>query len=394
MPCDGSVDIGVSIVAGASFIIREYAGAWTIWWSAPATNKSEVRSQKADTRSAGANQVILLPSAFILEFMTKPVVLVTGTAITQDAQQPLREAGCEILFMKPPVDEPALLKVFTEHPVSVVILRGPAPFTPAVFDAAKHLKIISKHGAGIDSVDLGSATAHGVAVMVTNGANADAVAEHSLALMFALTRELPRYERLLRGGGWKDQGYQVRDFSERTVGIVGHGQIGSRTARLALACGAKVIVHSRRRAELPKGMEWEESLDGLLARADIVSLHTPLSGETRGMIGAAQLAKMKPTAFIVNTSRGKLIDEPALIAALKEGRIAGAGLDVFAQEPPDPQNPLFSMPNVIVTPHIASSTTGAARQMGVIGAQNILHYLRGEVYDERNFINPQVMKPR
>ena len=139
-------------------------------------------------------------------------------------------------------------------------------------------------------------------------------------------------------------------------------------------------------------MEWEESLDGLLARADIVSLHTPLSEETRGMIGAAQLAKMKPTAFIVNTSRGKLIDEPALIAALKEGRVAGAGLDVFAQEPPGPANPLFSMPNVIVTPHVASSTTGAARQMGNIGARNILHYLRGEVYDERNFINPEVMR--
>ena len=322
----------------------------------------------------------------------KPVVLVTGSAITQHAQQPLREAGFDIVFMKPPVDEPALLRALAEHPVSVVILRGPAPFTRAVFDAAKHLRIISKHGAGIDSVDLASATAHGVAVMVTNGANADAVAEHSLALMFALARELPRYERMLRGGGWKDQGYQVRDFSERTVGIVGYGQIGSRTARLARACGAQVIVHSRRQTKLPEGMEWEESLDGLLARADIVSLHTPLSGETRGMIGAAQLAKMKPTAFIVNTSRGKLIDEPALIAALTEGRIAGAGLDVFAQEPPDPKNPLFSMPNVIVTPHVASSTTGAAKQMGIIGAQNILHYLRGEVYDQRNFINPQVIK--
>ena len=326
--------------------------------------------------------------------MSKPLVLVTGSAITQHAQQPLREAGFEILFMKPPVDEAALLKVFAAQPVSVVILRGPAPFTPAVFDAAKHLRIISKHGAGIDSVDLASATARGVAVMVTNGANADAVAEHSLALMFALARELPRYERLLRGGGWKDQGYQVRDFSERTVGIVGYGQIGTRTARLAQACGAKVIIHSRRRIEPLHGMEWEGSLDGLLARADIVSLHTPLSEETRGMIGAAQLAKMKPTAFIVNTSRGKLIDEPALVAALKEGRIAGAGLDVFAQEPPDPSNPLFSMPNVIVTPHVASSTTGAAKQMGIIGARNILHYLRGEVYDERNFINPEVMSRR
>jgi D-3-phosphoglycerate dehydrogenase len=210
--------------------------------------------------------------------------------------------------------------------------------------------------------------------------------------MFALARELPRYERLLRGGGWKDQGYQVRDFSERTVGIVGYGQIGSRTARLARACGAQVIVHSRRRPELPEGMQWEDTLDGLLERADIVSLHTPLTGAARGMIGAAQLARMKPTSVIINTSRGKLIDEPALVAALQEGRIAGAGLDVFAQEPPDPGNPLFSMPNVIVTPHVASSTTGAARQMGVIGARNILHYLRGEVYDERNFINPEVLR--
>jgi D-3-phosphoglycerate dehydrogenase len=322
----------------------------------------------------------------------KPVVLVTGTTISEQAQQPLRDAGFEIAFMKMPVDERAMLQAFADHPVTAVILRGPAPFTPAVFDAAKSLRIISKNGAGIDSVDLASATAHGVAVMITEGANADAVAEHSLALMLALTRELPRYERVIRGGGWKDQGYQVRDFRERVVGIVGYGQIGSRTARLAQACGARVIVHSRRRVELPKGMEWEESLDGLLPRADIVSLHCPLSDQTRKLISASRIAKMKRGSLIVNTSRGRLIDEEALIAALKDGHLGGAGLDVFAQEPPDPKNPLFSMANVIVTPHVASSTTGAAKQMGAICAQNILHYLRGELYDERNFINPQVMK--
>jgi D-3-phosphoglycerate dehydrogenase len=326
--------------------------------------------------------------------VSKPVVLVTGTAISEQAQQPLREAGFEMAFMKTPVDERAMLLALADPAVTAVILRGPAPFTPAVFEAAKGLRIISKNGAGIDSVDLASATAHGVAVMITEGANADAVAEHSLALMFALTRELPRYERLLRGGGWKDQGYQVRDFRERAVGIVGYGQIGSRTARLAQACGAKVIVHSRRRVEVAQGMEWEDSLHGLLARADIVSLHTPLTDKTRNLIDAAGLAKMKRGALIVNTSRGRLIDEPALIAALESGQLAGAGLDVFAQEPPDPKNPLFSMPNVIVTPHVASSTTGAAKQMGAICAQNILHYLRGEVYDERNFMNPQVMKVR
>lgn len=324
--------------------------------------------------------------------MAKPVVLVTGTHISQAAQQPLREAGMEVAFTTGQPDERAMIEAFAEHRPVAVILRGPAPFTPAVFEAAKGLRIISKNGAGIDSVDVASATAHGVAVMVTEGANADAVAEHSLALMLALSRELPRYERLIRGGGWKDQGYQVRDFRERTVGIIGYGQIGTRTARLAQACGAEVVVHSRRRVEPLHGMEWADTLDRLLERADIVSLHCPLTESTTGMIGARELAAMKAGSLIVNTSRGRLIDEPALIAALQRGHLAGAGLDVYSREPPDPKNPLFSMTNVIVTPHVASSTTGAARQMGAIGARNILHYLRGEVYDERNFVNPQVLR--
>ncbi len=326
--------------------------------------------------------------------MANPVALVTGTFLSEQARKPLAAAGLEVVLMNSPVDEPALLKAFAAHDVVAVVLRGPTPFTPAVFDAAPKLKIISKNGAGIDSIDLKSATAHGVAVMVTEGANADAVAELTLTLMLALVRELARYGSLIRGGGWKDQGYLVRDFRERTVGIVGYGQIGSRTARLAAACGAKVVIHSRTRAEPPAGMEWEDSLDALLDRADILSLHTPLTDRTRGFIGAPQLARMKRGSLVVNTSRGKLFDEAALIAALQSGHLAGAGLDVYAQEPPDPKNPLFSLPTVICTPHVASSTTGAADQMGAIGAQNIIHYLRGEVYDRRNFINPEVQKMR
>lgn len=324
--------------------------------------------------------------------MAKPVVLVTGTHISQAAQQPLREAGFEVAYTKAQPDERAMIEAFAAQPVAAVILRGPAPFTPAVFDAAKDLRIISKNGAGIDSVDVASATAHGVAVMVTEGANADAVAEHSLALMLALVRELPRYERLLRGGGWKDQGYQVRDFRGRVVGIVGYGQIGARTARLAQACGARMMVHSRRRVDLLHGMEWADSLEALLPRIDILSLHCPLTEATSRMIGARELARMKPGSLLVNTSRGRLVDEPELIAALQSGHLAGAGLDVFDQEPPDPGNPLLALPNVIVTPHVASSTTGAADRMGAICAENILHYFRGEVYDARNFVNPHVVR--
>ena len=326
--------------------------------------------------------------------MSKFNVLVTGTAVSEQARKLLRDADAEVVFMQNPVDEKALLEEFSRRKTPAVLLRGPAPFTPAVFAAARDLKIISKHGVGIDSVDLESATAHGVAVMVTNGTNADAVAEHALALMLSLTRELPRFDREMRKGGWKNQAYLVRDFRDRTVGIVGYGQIGRKAARLASACGASVVIHSRTRAELPPGMEWEDNLDRLLGRVDIVSLHCPLTDQTRGMIGEKQLRLMKPGALLINTSRGKLIDEPALVAALKAGQLAGAGLDTFATEPPGAGNPLFSLPNVVCTPHIASSTTDAALQMGTIAAKNIISYLLGEIYDHRNFINPAVFKAK
>ena len=326
--------------------------------------------------------------------MTQPTVLVTGATVAQQAQKLLRDAGLDIVFMDTTTNEQSVLAELSRRTVPAVLLRGPAPFTPKVFAAAKDLKIISKHGVGIDSVDLESATAHGVAVMITSGTNAGAVAEHALALMFALVRELPRFDRELRKGIWKNQNYLVRDFCDRTVGIVGYGQIGQKTAALASACGANVILHSRTRGEPPPGMEWEDDLGRLLARADIVSLHCPLTDKTRGFIGAKQFALMKPGSLIINTSRGKLIEEPALIDALKNGPLAGAGLDTFAVEPPDPANPLFALPNLLCTPHISSATTHAVAQMGVVAAHNIVSYLRGEVYDPRNFINPAVFKPR
>jgi D-3-phosphoglycerate dehydrogenase len=271
-----------------------------------------------------------------------------------------------------------------------LLLRGSPPLNAAVLASARGLKIIAKHGAGVDSVDIGAATRHGIAVMVTGGANADAVAEHTLALMLALTRELPRFDREARGGGWRNLHQFVRDFRTRTVGIVGYGQIGERAARLAQACGATVVIHTRSNFTPPAGMTVESNLDRFLENVDIVSLHCPLTEKTRGMIGAAQFARMKPGAILINTARGPVVDEPALIDALKTGRLAGAGLDTFAIEPPDPENPLFKLPNIIVTPHIAAVTTDAMMRMGTIAADNIICWLRGEVHDPRNFLNPEV----
>jgi D-3-phosphoglycerate dehydrogenase len=324
--------------------------------------------------------------------MAQSSILVTGHTIAEEGHKMLRDAGFDVVFMGGDIGEPFLLKEFGRRTVPAVLLRGPAPFTPAVFDAAKDLRIISKRGAGIDSVDLASATAHGVAVMITNGTNAAAVAEHALALMLALARELPQFDRRMRAGQWKDPAHVVRDFSQRTVGIVGYGEIGKRVAALVQAFGAQVVVHSRTRGAPPPGAEWEDDLDRLVARADILSLHCPLTEKTRGLIGRKQFALMKPGAVLVNTARGKLIDEPAMVDALKSGKLAAAALDVFDREPPDPANPLFTLPNVLCTPHVASTTTHAEAQMGVIAAQNILCWLRGEVYDPRNFINPQVSR--
>jgi len=322
--------------------------------------------------------------------VSKPIVLVTAETVSALAQSLLREGGAEVVFMPEQIDEASLTAALQRTRAAAVLLRGSPPFTAQVMAAAPDLKIIAKHGAGVDSVDIAAATRHGIAVMVAGGANADAVAEHALALMLALTRELPRFDRETRAGQWRNLDQFTRDFRTRTVGIVGYGQIGERTARLAAACGATVVIHTRSAIPLPEGMTLEPDLDRLLAQVDILSLHCPLTDRTRGLIGAPQFALMKPGAILINTARGPVVDEPALVAALQAGRLAGAGLDTFAVEPPDPANPLFALPQVIVTPHIAAATTDAMVRMGTIAANNIISWLRGEVYDQHNFLNPQV----
>jgi len=324
--------------------------------------------------------------------VSQSIVLVTAATVSDLAQDLLRAGGVELAFMPDAIDENVLIAALSQPNVQAVLLRGSPPLTDRVFAAARGLKIIAKHGAGVDSVDMASATRRGIAVMVAGGANADAVAEHALAMMLSLARELPRFDRETRQGAWRDLSHFTRDFRVRTVGIVGYGQIGERTAKLAQACGAQVVIHTRSNITLPPGMTLETDLNRLLAQVDILSLHCPLTEKTRGLIGAAQLARMKPGALLINTARGPIIDEPALVSALQSGKLAGAGLDTFAVEPVAATNPLFALPNVLVTPHVAAATTDAMLRMGTIAANNILSYLRGEVYDRRNFLNPEVIK--
>jgi D-3-phosphoglycerate dehydrogenase len=317
------------------------------------------------------------------------VVLVTAMHLSPEAQKILTDAGGEIVFMPDPVDEAALIARFSEKPVHAVVLRGSKPFTARVLDAASHLKVIAKNGAGVDSVDIATATRRGVAVMVAAGANAEAVAEHSLALMLALTRDLAALDRKVRSGGWEGTGHQGRDFRGSLVGIIGFGSIGRATARMAAALGANVVVMDS--FAKSDEFEMEDNLDRLLARADIVSLHCPLTESTRGLIGRHQLGMMKKGALLINTARGPLVDEPALVAALRSGHLAGAGLDTFATEPIAAGNPLLELTNVILTPHVAGVTRNAVLGVSTITATNVVDRIKGRPLDRRNLVNPEVL---
>ncbi len=325
--------------------------------------------------------------------MDRYTVLVTAQHLVPEAQQILRDAGARIEFMTDPITEGSLIERFAAGPVDAVVLRGSKPFTARVLAAARGLKIIAKNGAGIDSVDLDEAARRGITVAVAPGANADAVAEHSVALMLALVRDLHRLDRKLRQGGWEGTSWLGRDFRGSVVGLVGYGSIGRSTARLASALGARVIVFGRARSEAD-GFELETDLDQLLARVDILSLHCPLTEQTRCLIGRRELALLKPGALLVNTARGPIIDEAALVDALRSGHLGGAGLDTFEVEPIAPDNPLLALDNVILTPHVAGVTRNAALQVATITAQNVVDTLAGRTLPRAHLVaGPAASRP-
>jgi D-3-phosphoglycerate dehydrogenase / 2-oxoglutarate reductase len=317
--------------------------------------------------------------------MERYTVLVTAQHLVPEAQAILRDAGARIEFMADPITEASLVERFAAGPVEAVVLRGSKPFTARVLAAAQGLKIIAKNGAGVDSVDLAEAARRGIAVAVAAGANADAVAEHALALMVSLTRNLPGLDRKVRAGGWESTAYLGRDFRGSVVGIVGYGSIGRSTARLAAALGARVVV-LRSRGGDADGFEVEAELERLLERVDILSLHCPLTDSTRGLIGRRELARMKPGSLLVNTARGAVVDEAALIEALRSGHLGGAGLDTFETEPVAADNPLLALDNVILTPHVAGVTRNAALRVATMTAHNVVDVLAGRALPKAHLV--------
>jgi D-3-phosphoglycerate dehydrogenase len=279
----------------------------------------------------------------------------------------LEENGQEILRAAAQTDDRAgitaeeLLQVVGEY--DALIVRGRTKVTSAVFDAGKKLKVVGRSGVGVDNIDLNAAKQHNVTVVNAPIATTIAVAELTIGLMLAVMREIPRADTGMKEGKWLKKELEGGELWENTLGIIGFGRIGQAVAKRAAAFDMKIVAYDPvvSADDIRKLGAEPVSLDELFTRSDVVTLHTPLTDSTRNILNAEAFAKMKKGVYIVCAARGGVIDEAALLAALDSGHVAGAGLDVFATEPPG-QTPLVTHPKVVATPHIGGQTVQAQRR--------------------------------
>ena len=262
-----------------------------------------------------------------------------------------------------------------------LIVRSATRVTAEVIDRADNLKAIGRAGIGVDNIDIDAATKRGVIVANAPESNTVAAAEHTLGLMLASARRIPAADSSLREGEWKRSAFKGVEVSGKTLGLIGLGHVGAIVARGALGMGMRVLAYDPYVSEdrmRQVNVERAATTDEVFERADFVSLHVPRTPQTSGLVNEESLDKMKPTAYLINVARGGIVDETALYNALKEGTIAGAALDVFAEEPTT-ESPIFTLPNVVVTPHLGASTAEAQDRAGITAAEQVAMALGGAV---------------
>ena len=296
-------------------------------------------------------------------------VVMTAPRLAEAAVAVLEAAGCAIHYM-PAFPGADAVADRVRGAVADAVLSRQGPVTAAAMDASPRLRIVARHGVGVDDVDVAAAAARGILVTRAPGSNTAAVAEHTMAMILALAKQLRPVGAVLAAGAWREEAPAMRDVAGMRLAIVGNGAIGQAVARLASAFGMEVTACGQQGGGGP-------SLAELLPRSDVVSLHCPYTPATRHIIGRAALAAMPAGSFVVNTARGGLVDEAALLAALEQGHIAGAALDVFEAEPPPPDHPLRHNPRTLVTPHMAGTTPRSLVAMGVMAAECIAAVLTG-----------------
>ena len=320
-----------------------------------------------------------------------PKVLITPTTLVV-TEGPwvkyLRDAGFEVVFPKRLV-QPTEEELLQELAGVTATLAGSEPYTRSVLDAHPQLRVIARAGVGFDAVDLAAALDHGVAVTIAPGTNQEAVAEHTFALILALSRDIVPQDKAVRTGKWPRRPHlPLRGW---TLGIAGLGRIGKAVAVRGAAFGMKLLAHE----PYPDKQFVEQykvklvPFEQLLKESDYLTVHVPLAAESHHLINKKTLALMKPSAFLINTARGGLVCEADLIEALRNKKLGGAGLDVFEEEPTSANNPLFQFDNVVLTPHAAGTDLTSRDDMAMAAAGAIIQLSRGE-WPAEQIVNPEV----
>jgi D-3-phosphoglycerate dehydrogenase / 2-oxoglutarate reductase len=305
--------------------------------------------------------------------VSKPICIV-AEPIADSGLDVLRRV-CEVVETDPGADLAAALAE-----AEALVVRSATPVDAALIASAPRLRVIGRAGVGVDNVDVDAATAAGIVVCNAPEANVVSAAEHALALLLALARNVSVAERSLRDGEWERERFAGIELADKTLSLLGYGRIGRLVASRARALGMRTVAYdpfvtAERMAEL--GADHAESIEAALEVADVVSLHLPVTDATRGLIDGPHLALLRPGALLVNAARGALVDEAALVEALRSGRLAGAALDVFSKEPLPADSPLRDAPNLLLTPHLAGSTREAQDRAGVVVAEQVVAALRG-----------------
>ncbi|MFQ6018410.1 MAG: hydroxyacid dehydrogenase [Kiloniellaceae bacterium] len=313
--------------------------------------------------------------------------------------QPIHEAGLNVLRREADLAYEVVTDLAGDHlkakvkDADAIIVRT-ARLGAEAIEAARKLRIVSRHGVGYDNVDVAALTRRRIPLTVIGDVNAVTVAEHALYMMLTLARRGLGYDRAVRAGHFDiRETWATAELWRKKALILGLGRIGREVARRCRGFDMEVLVYDPyipRQAVANAGLRRVEALRAGLGDADYVTLHLPLTEETRNLIGRAELAAMKPTAFLVNTARGGVVDEGALQWALRSGEIAGAGLDTFVDEPPKPDDPLLQLDNVVLSPHCASLTAECAARMAIAAAENVVRGLEGKP-DARLVVNQAVL---
>ncbi|CAN5741646.1 C-terminal binding protein [soil metagenome] len=319
-----------------------------------------------------------------------PVVLITDYAWPSlDIEQEILGRVGATLLVAARGDEAELVNL---APQADAILTCWQKVTPNVLDAARTCRIVARYGIGLDNIAVDHATSLGIPVTNVPDFCLDEVSDHAMALILSCARRIVAFASETRSGTWNPSAaQQLRRVRGKTLGIVGHGAIARTLIPKARAFGLDILVFTPRiePGEIEPGVNATNDLYALLVAADFVSIHAPATTETRNLIDATALKAMNPSAWLINTSRGALVDEAALINALRSGQISGAALDVLAAEPPESSNPLLSMENVIITPHVAFSSEEAVQDLQRDASQRVLEALSGEV--PGHLVNPSVL---